>query len=275
MAQAADARGIAAIEQALEWRDPDSEGDIFLTMLCPNDERTMFVDNSKATEIEEDDSKEVVVEENDAQEVEIEEIRAEEHIEEHGGESILKPDSSDESLNDRKMILQVSSKHLMLASPVLKTMLRPSFREGQELLNTGRLELSLDDDDPVALLIFLNIIHGRNRNVPKCVDLKTFTHIAIFADKYECKDAFLLLIDPWCDALKETIPEAFNETLLSWMCISRIFGRSTELRQLTRIAIVQTTEKMETELPMVGILGTKCISFRDSEGLTLARLQMP
>ncbi|KAJ5041066.1 uncharacterized protein L3040_005621 [Drepanopeziza brunnea f. sp. 'multigermtubi'] len=66
----------------------------------------------------------------------------------------------------RKVEMLVSSKHLALVSPVFKAMFRPGFKEGHELSTTGKLNLPLDDDDPTAWEVILNIIHCRLEYVP-------------------------------------------------------------------------------------------------------------
>ena len=78
--------------------------------------------------------------------------------------------------------LRVSSKHRTLASPVFKRFLQPGSREGEKLKNKGHARLELKDDDPTALSIFLNIIHGHFNGVSEAVNLDTFTEIAILAD---------------------------------------------------------------------------------------------
>ncbi|KAL8907443.1 MAG: hypothetical protein Q9207_001413 [Kuettlingeria erythrocarpa] len=59
--------------------------------------------------------------------------------------------------------VRVSPKHLILASPVFKRMLQISFKEGQQLSSQGHTELPLPDDNPAALLVLLNLIHGNTR----------------------------------------------------------------------------------------------------------------
>jgi hypothetical protein len=59
----------------------------------------------------------------------------------------------------KEIRMLVSSRHLMLASPVFKAMLQYSnFKEGEELHANGRAEVPMPDDDPVAFKILLDII---------------------------------------------------------------------------------------------------------------------
>ncbi len=91
--------------------------------------------------------------------------------------------------------VRVSSKHLILASPVFKRILQPSFKEGQEVSSQGYIELPLPDDDPAPLLILLHLIHGRIRKVPRTVDLGMLTNLAILVDKYELLETTEMIKD--------------------------------------------------------------------------------
>ena len=235
-AVAANERGREAIVKALDFYDHDPDGDVTLVLKTLNNGLLGAQDRTSEIEI-------------------LDEGSGNKENESPGDGSIMSK-AMDVLQRDPAATLRVSSKHLMLASRVFKKMLQAGFQEGQTLLKDGHVELALYDDDPIALEIFLNTIHGRFRNVPESVDLKTLTQIAIFANKYDCAETFLLLMKTWCNALQATIPKTICEDLLRWMCINQIFGRSVEMVELTRIAISQSTMKVETELPMLGILGT-------------------
>lgn len=63
------------------------------------------------------------------------------------------------SEREKEIRMLVSSRHLMLASPVFKAMLQHSnFKEGEELHSTGKVSIPLPDDDPDAFKILLDII---------------------------------------------------------------------------------------------------------------------
>jgi hypothetical protein len=60
---------------------------------------------------------------------------------------------------EKEIRMLVSSRHLMLVSPVFKAMLQHSnFKEGNELQTNGKVEVPLPDDDPDAFKILLDII---------------------------------------------------------------------------------------------------------------------
>ncbi len=84
----------------------------------------------------------------------------------------------------------VSSKYMMLASLVFKAMLQPGlFREGIQRNAADQMEVELPDNDQHIIVIVLNIIHGRNRFVPKQADLEILTKLAILVDKYQMVEA--------------------------------------------------------------------------------------
>jgi hypothetical protein len=73
-----------------------------------------------------------------------------------------------ETDTSRIVTIHVSSRHLVLRSKVFEAMLEGAFRESGELRKgTSTFSLNLPEDDAAAFLIVLNIIHGKNRQVPR------------------------------------------------------------------------------------------------------------
>ena len=132
--------------------------------------------------------------------------------------------------------VRVSSKHLRLASAIFGPMPQPSPQKNPELHLTDHAELQLPDDNPAALLILLNAIHGKWRQVPHTIDLPILLEISILVDKYELLEIAEVLLDRWWPAVETTIPQAWNDDLLPWMCISSVFQKPEIWRQVTRIA---------------------------------------
>lgn len=132
----------------------------------------------------------------------------------------------------------VSSRHLTLSSSVFKAMLRTPFREGETLSLHGKVTINLPEDDPAAFEILMNIIHAKNRAIPKTVPLIILTELAILVDKYRMHEAIGFLADLWIDNLKHAIPGLMLmcEDLMPWMAITSVFRRRVEYDQVTRIA---------------------------------------
>jgi hypothetical protein len=153
-------------------------------------------------------------------------------------EKTLKPMQEElysESVEEVRML--VSSKHMKLASPVFKAMLREDyFKEGLELGSTGTAEISLPDDDPDAFAILLNIIHGRTRQVPRDMDLDLLSRISTLVDKYQLHEVVEIMSDRWIALLESDIPEEFTDDLQAWLSISWVFEKPRIFREVTKIA---------------------------------------
>ena len=141
--------------------------------------------------------------------------------------------------------VRVSSKHLMLASSIFKAMLGNGFREGADLSLSGELKLPLPEDDPIALVILLDVIHGRLKRVPRQLDLGLLTKVSILVDKYQLHEAVELIAEVWIDSLKTSIPRSYSQDLVPWICITWVFNRPDEFRSLTEIAERETVSLFE------------------------------
>jgi len=135
----------------------------------------------------------------------------------------------------------VSSKHLMLASPVFKAMLQHNnFKEGKKLTSAGKVEVPLPDDDVTAFIIVLDVIHGRNKRVPRKVTLEMLTKISIIVDKYQMAEVVESYSDGWIDGLMEDFPTKYafgddTEIVHRWLGISWVFGKDDEFNELTQL----------------------------------------
>ncbi|KAG9229345.1 hypothetical protein BJ875DRAFT_433737 [Amylocarpus encephaloides] len=157
-------------------------------------------------------------------------------------------------IRTKEVRMLVSSKHLIHVSVVFKAMLRnQNFKEGVELAR-GKAEVPLPDDDPTALRILLYLIHHNYRKVPREVDLKTMTNIAILADKYQMTEVLYTHSEIWLKELKKTVPTSLTDDLLPWLAISCVFSLPPEFKHLTRIATMESSgfleEQLDQELPI-------------------------
>jgi hypothetical protein len=175
--------------------------------------------------------------------------------------------------------LLVSSKHLMLASPVFKAMLKNgNFKEGQALQSTGRVEIPLPDDDAPTLILLLNIIHGRTRRVPSKVHLSELAKVASMVDKYQMHEAVEMFSDLWFNHLKEDIPTVFSKETLSnvraWLGIIWVFQKSVEFKNITKMLVYQGDGEMEDcidkNIPIPQSAVGKMSPYRFSDSLSQA-----
>jgi hypothetical protein len=143
--------------------------------------------------------------------------------------------------------MRVSSKHLILASPYFRNMLQGDFKEGVDLDTTGAAEIPLVGDHPAALLILLNIIHGHTRRVPRDVDLRMLTWIAILVSKYEFHEVAEMFTDTWVEKLKGSMPISLTDDLRAVICIYWVFRKSSEFKRATQIALMDSNDRIEED----------------------------
>jgi hypothetical protein len=154
----------------------------------------------------------------------------------------------------------VSSIILKTASPKFASMLSGEiWKEGIRNEEDGCYYILAENWDAEAFLILLNVLHLRNRQVPRSVSLSMLTKIAVLADYYNCTEAIELSTEIWVKDLKDTtpIPSNYCRDLILWMCIAWVLRLPQEFMQATGIAIRQSTrEELPTfDLPIIGFVG--------------------
>lgn len=164
---------------------------------------------------------------------------------------IDEPAVADEEDAYQMFHIRVSSKHLILASRVFKRLLQGSFKEGQQLSSQDHIVLPLPEDNPAALLVLLNLIHGQTRKVPRTVDLWMLTELAILVDKYELLEATEMTMEHWFRGLKSDILLDFTNNLLPLIFVSWVFRKPEIFRKVTRAAQLESEGLLEVnQLPI-------------------------
>jgi hypothetical protein len=163
--------------------------------------------------------------------------------------------------HSRQVHMLVSSRNMMLASPVFKVMLQHhNLKEGGD----RKVEVPLPDDDPPAFHILLDIIHYRTREVPRQVDLKTMTNLSVLVDRYQMLEVVESYVEWWIPELKKLLPESFTPDLLPWISICWVFRLPAEFKHLTRVAMRESNGDigdLEPDLPIPDrVLGESRIS---------------
>jgi len=142
----------------------------------------------------------------------------------------------------------VSSRHLTLASPMIKAMLSTSSgwseaqKDGDGLYNIGA-----EDWDETAFSIVLNVLHCQYRKVPAIVALEMLAKIAAIVDYYQVHEAMVLVSRTWLAALKlvRELPTELNRDLCLWLTVASVFTDTHVFKSLTRVAILQGWRGME------------------------------
>jgi hypothetical protein len=160
--------------------------------------------------------------------------------------------------------IQVSAKHLMLASPVFKKALTGKWKEGSTFAGTGSVEITTEHWDAEAFLILLRILHCQHHKLPKRVSLELAAKIAVLADYYECNDLVGFIRDAWITCLREELPKTYSRNLILWLWIAWYFNIPTKFKKATSIAMSESKDEIDPlELPIPARI--ICKSDRSSE----------
>ena len=133
--------------------------------------------------------------------------------------------------------IRVSSMHLMVASPYFRRALKSDWKESTLLRTQNHVRLDQKDGDLEAMLILMNMIHGRVRSVPKTISLEILARIAILVDYYECHEVVEHFSDMWIADLKNSMPKRFSRDAVLWICISSVFRQPASFQESTSLAL--------------------------------------
>jgi hypothetical protein len=151
--------------------------------------------------------------------------------------------------------VQVSSRHLMLASRVFRIMFSGLYKERLSL-DGPPLRLPLPDDDAVALGVILSIIHKKHKLVPQCFTPSTprniamLKNVAMLIDKYDMFDACQIYYDIWLDSVRFRHLELVDQVYLAW-----VFRRPIQFREATRRIVFEKSSGFKHSLIPDFILG--------------------
>lgn len=157
--------------------------------------------------------------------------------------------------------MQVSSRHLILASAYFRLMFKAQWKETQALHSNGRVSIPLDDWDSEAMLILMRIVHGQVRNVPRELSLEMLAKIAVLVDFYGCTEVVELFSEIWIDKLKVFFPEVYSRGVILWVFVAWVFRRPQEFEKATNICLRQSPARM----PTLGLPVPKAILGKHSE----------
>jgi hypothetical protein len=127
----------------------------------------------------------------------------------------------------------VSSAALSIASPVWKKFLYPPWSTS----NTPVTQLDFTSDEPIALLLLLNIAHLQFRNIPIMLDYPTLLEVAILCDQYAC----VSLVYPWLETwlILDEEKESKEEGKEGWLFIAWVFGRESIFEALAEKLVLE------------------------------------
>jgi len=137
----------------------------------------------------------------------------------------------------------------MLASPRLKAMFSGPWAEAKNCNAYGLRRWELGDIfDHEAFAIVVDIIHGRNRRVPRSVSLEMLAKISVVVDDLSCFEAVEVFSKMWITELKGSLPSTYCRDLVLWILISSVFrdDTGTILTSATRTAVLHSQGEIDT-----------------------------
>lgn len=173
-------------------------------------------------------------------------------------QSIVEPNAPENS-SHKEIQYHVSLSHLKLGSPHFERMLSGAkWKEGRRNENDGRYYVTVENWDEEAFLILLNVLHLRNRQVPRSVSLVMLAKIALLVDYYNCAEAVEMFTEMWVKYLKNAtpIPSELCQNLVLWMYIAWVLRLPEEFTKTTAVAIKQSKheEFPTSDLPITGFV---------------------
>ncbi|KAG5966729.1 hypothetical protein E4U56_001194 [Claviceps arundinis] len=164
-------------------------------------------------------------------------------------------DAHGENGERKEVQFRLCSRHLSLASPVFKSMLNGFWKESapstdqsngsaktRPTLQNGpdfpvRYELAATEWDVEDFLLLMNIVHGRNGQVPHSIDLETLGRISVLVDYYQFQEVTKFAVGLWIDKLSGNLPTKYGRECVTWMFVSWVFSRSEIFEKMTLLAI--------------------------------------
>jgi hypothetical protein len=155
----------------------------------------------------------------------------------------LHPGCSYSALNDdpdcqHEIHLLCSKKHLTLASHRAERMFDSGFKEATPEEADGLYHWKFDAIfDPTAFDIVLKIIHGKNRDIPRAVDVQVLAGISAVVDDLECHDVLWFFAKGWLEVLSRVNELKTQKDVAQRILISFVFHDPVIFEASTKTAI--------------------------------------
>ncbi|OJJ50267.1 hypothetical protein ASPZODRAFT_139579 [Penicilliopsis zonata CBS 506.65] len=146
--------------------------------------------------------------------------------------------------------IRVSSRALISASPFFRAMLNGHYAEGKQLIETGRAEIELEDeDDPEAMVMVLKAIHSRH--TPRFEQIpRTLMRVIIILDKFMIpREKFERQLLACVETLQ---PPTDSDEMTCLVCIVWMLGYPSVFAMLARAIVVAGVKLDFTGLPVPG-----------------------
>lgn len=140
--------------------------------------------------------------------------------------------------NKEEIRFQLSSKHLTLASEYFRKMMANDWKETTPAEGYSFV-VTAEEWDQEALLILMNIIHGRTAKVPLTISLEMLAKVSVLVDYYKCHEAVEFFAKTWISNLPKPLP-SYGKELVLRLCISWVFSEADIFRLLTKTVLYES-----------------------------------
>lgn len=152
---------------------------------------------------------------------------------------------------------RVSSKHLKMASSYFNSVLSDRWPEGRLLAQNGEIEIKFDAFDPDALLIILNVLHFKFRQLPEKMSLQQLVNVAVATDYFRFHEVIAPFATNWLEKMRPKSTKKLYEwqgstpylvpknELANFITIAWIFQATNPLEQFIKQAIKTGTEDFD------------------------------
>ncbi|KAK1240579.1 hypothetical protein MKX07_004607 [Trichoderma sp. CBMAI-0711] len=140
--------------------------------------------------------------------------------------------------------MRLSARHLTLASAYFQKL---TANEWKETTTEGDYSyvVSAEDWDEQALLILMEIIHGKTAGLSMSMDLETVAKLCALVDYYQCHEALKFFIQLWLPGIDKVSYTGRN--LLLRLSISCVYPDAPTFQRLTATLIKENAMNMQRQ----------------------------
>jgi hypothetical protein len=156
---------------------------------------------------------------------------------------------------------QVSSAHLILASPYFKSSLTGPWKEAQALEADQNVELDCPSFDTESMLIFLRIVHAQPWELPDTVEADLLAKLAVVGDYYGCQRLVKYHAAKWVVCVDRTSEIDERRELAVGLWNSWFFQHSQNFSAYSSLIIQQarsTITPLGLPIPSTVISNSQC-----------------
>ncbi|KAL7922255.1 hypothetical protein ACQKWADRAFT_83658 [Trichoderma austrokoningii] len=134
--------------------------------------------------------------------------------------------------------MRLSSKHLTLNSTYFQKLADNDWADTNKD-NGYSYTVTAEEWDQKALIILMNVLHGKTHKVPRRIYLEKLAKIAVLVDYYGCHKAVDFFAKAWIGRLKAPFPTSYSRQLLLRLFVSYVFSDDKAFTRLTRTIIYE------------------------------------